>query len=196
MEEAESLGSGPSLRQLVLYGVLGLAAIVFFWALIGLHREDMSDSPKAATTTLPAASPAPTATTSTVATPTSTVPKADPFTFEVVATPGLRQQGLSGRSEVPPDYGMLFVFPAKDRHSFWMKDMRVPIDIIWLSDTGTGTGTIVGIEEAVSPSTYPMTFMAPVLVRYVLETRAGEAGRRGWGIGTTISLPTGIPVPQ
>lgn len=91
---------------------------------------------------------------------------------------------------------MLFIFATKDRYGFWMKDMREPIDIIWLSDTGNGVGTIVGIEQSVSPSTYPATFTAPEPVRFVLETRAGEARRQGWAIGTRLTLPSDIPVPQ
>jgi uncharacterized membrane protein (UPF0127 family) len=35
-----------------------------------------------------------------------------------------------------------------------MKDMRVPLDIIWLSDTGD----IVHIERSVSPDSYPRVF--------------------------------------
>lgn len=66
-----------------------------------------------------------------------------------------------------------------------MKDMLVPIDIIWLSDEGA----ILGIEEAVTPESYPDVFYPPSPVRYVLETRAGEARRMGWEAGTTIILP-------
>ncbi len=62
--------------------------------------------------------------------------------FEVVTTQAAQAQGLGGRSDVPENYGMLFVFPTDQRVGFWMKDMQVPIDIIWLSDTGA----VLGIE--------------------------------------------------
>jgi uncharacterized membrane protein (UPF0127 family) len=96
-----------------------------------------------------------------------------------------REQGLSGRVDIPEDYGMLFVFPEKGDYAFWMKDMLVPIDILWLSDTGT----ITGIERSVQPATYPSTFHPPLPVRYVLETRAGTATARGWNVGTILTLP-------
>ncbi len=108
-----------------------------------------------------------------------------PFTFEVVASPGARAQGLSGRTEVLPGHGMLFVFDRPDRYGFWMKDMIISIDIIWLADDGT----IIGIEEDVSPDTYPTAFYAPRPVRLVLETRVGEARNQGWEVGTKIPLP-------
>lgn len=107
------------------------------------------------------------------------------FTFEIRDTEAERKQGLSGRTDVPSNYGMLFVFPGKTVPGFWMKDMHVSIDMIWLSDDGT----ILGIEDSVSPSTYPRTFAPPEPVRYVLETRAGEARAQGWAVGTKIDLP-------
>lgn len=114
---------------------------------------------------------------------TDTAPSS--FRFEIANTPLTRQQGLSGRTEVPPGYGMLFVFDMPDRHGFWMKDMFVAIDIIWLADDGT----ILGITESVSPETYPTPFYPPSPVRLVLETRAGEAKVQGWTVGSRIPLP-------
>ena len=106
-------------------------------------------------------------------------------TIEVARTPEAREQGLSGRLSVPPEYGLLFVFPTAGKYGFWMKDMRVSIDIIWLSDDGT----IIGIEESVAPETYPDVFYPPAPVRYVLEVAAGEAKTHGWSIGTKLELP-------
>jgi uncharacterized membrane protein (UPF0127 family) len=108
-----------------------------------------------------------------------------PFTFELADTESKRTQGLSGRTELPAGYGMLFVFERAGRYGFWMKDMHVSIDIIWLTDDGV----ILDIEENVAPETYPTPFYPPVPVRYVLETREGEATAQGWRAGTRIALP-------
>ena len=103
-----------------------------------------------------------------------------PLEFEIVRTPEAQEQGLSGRADVPHGYGMLFVFQEKKPYSFWMKDMLVPIDILWLADDGT----IIGIEDSVTPESYPQTvFTAPAPVRLVLELRAGEARARGLRVG-------------
>jgi len=106
------------------------------------------------------------------------------FAIEIADSPAEREQGLSNRKEVPGDYGLLFIFPAAGSYGFWMKDMLVSIDIIWLSDDGT----VIGIEEAISPETYPTVYQAPTPVRYVLETRAGEARTQGWSVGKVIPL--------
>lgn len=107
------------------------------------------------------------------------------FQFEIADTDTKRRVGLSGRTEVPHNYGMLFVFDVPDRYGFWMKDMRVPIDIIWLRDDGT----IIEISSDISPSTYPEVFYPPEKVSYVLETAVGEAQRQGWRPKDRISLP-------
>lgn len=107
------------------------------------------------------------------------------FQFEIVDTQAKRTRGLSGRRDVPENYGMLFVFEEKGRYGFWMKDMYVSIDMIWLSDEGK----VLGIDEAVSPGTYPSIFYPPEPVRYVLETRAKEARAQGWEVGSVIPLP-------
>lgn len=106
-------------------------------------------------------------------------------TVEVVDEPNTRAQGLSGRAVVPDDYGMLFVFPRAELHGFWMKDMEIPIDMVWVN----ADGTIAGITESVTPETYPTAFYPPSPVPYVLEVRAGLAEERGWATGTPLSLP-------
>ncbi|MDQ1299472.1 MAG: uncharacterized protein QG636_140 [Patescibacteria group bacterium] len=107
------------------------------------------------------------------------------FRFEVADSAAEHEQGLSGRTEVKPGNGLLFIFDRHDRYGFWMKDMLISIDIIWLADDGT----ILEIEEGVSPDTYPTPFYPPRPVKFVLETRVGEAKAQGWTVGTRIPLP-------
>ena len=104
---------------------------------------------------------------------------------QVMDTPKMRAQGLSGREKLSEREGMLFVFSEDDRHSFWMKDMRFPIDIVWLSQSGE----VVDIQHSVSPDTYPTYSFAPQKVaRYVLELSAGWTRRHGVGIGDRVEL--------
>lgn len=165
-------------KKIVLYGALALGIFILIISLY-LNREK-----KVSFTPTPQAEEA-----ESVAEVPYLLSQADKlFRVEVVSTPAARQQGLSGRKEMPQDYGMLFIFPMPGAHGFWMKDMHVAIDIIWLSDTGS----ILDIEENVLPDTYPNVFYPPEPVRYVLETRAGEARRKGWSEGelVPISLPS------
>lgn len=112
-------------------------------------------------------------------------PVVTPLQFEVVRTPEAQAKGLGGRTDIPHGYGMLFVFPKEETLAFWMKDMQVAIDILWLSPDGT----ILGIEDSVSPDSYPQKFLSPQSVRLVLELRAGESKLREYRVGSRIALP-------
>jgi len=121
-------------------------------------------------------------------TPPSAILSADSpahFSFELATTPEAREQGLSGRTNIPHNYGMLFVFNESGTYGFWMKDMKESIDIIWLDEHGT----ILGIEHAVAPESFPDTFYPPTPARFVLETRAGESELLEWNAGDSIALP-------
>ena len=54
------------------------------------------------------------------------------YAVDLAVTSGERQQGLSGRETMAEDAGMLFVFEEEQPLAFWMKDMRFPLDIIWI----------------------------------------------------------------
>jgi uncharacterized membrane protein (UPF0127 family) len=58
------------------------------------------------------------------------------FKLELAADEASRFRGLSGRTEIPEDGGMLFVFPRAGKQSFVMRDCPVPIDIIYLDGAG------------------------------------------------------------
>ena len=104
--------------------------------------------------------------------------------IEYATTTEARERGLSGRTDVPDDYGMLFVFSEDDRYGFWMKDMLVPIDIFWLDDKGQ----VVHIASNVATSTYPNVLYPTASAWYVLETAAGFARAHRITLGTQLVL--------
>lgn len=103
----------------------------------------------------------------------------------VADSPVERQFGLSRTTSLPEDVVKLFVFPAADLWSFWMKDMLYSIDIIWL-DTA---GTIVHIEANVAPETYPTSLVPSGRAQYVIETNAGFVAAQNLSVGDAVSLP-------
>lgn len=102
----------------------------------------------------------------------------------VVDTPQERERGLSGTTRLSEGDGMLFVFERDDQHSFWMKDMHFPIDIIWIS----AAKRVVYIEKDVSPDTFPQSFTPPTRARYVLEVPTGFSDRHGIGVGSSVEF--------
>jgi len=76
--------------------------------------------------------------------------------------------GLSGRKNIPKNYGLLFVFSEPAIYGFWMKDMLFPIDIIWLN----ADFQIVYFQENVQPVSFPEIFKNTTPALYVLEVSA------------------------
>jgi uncharacterized membrane protein (UPF0127 family) len=107
-----------------------------------------------------------------------------PLTIELAKTPSAREEGLSGRSGVPDNYGMLFIFPYPERLSFWMKGMLVPLDIFWLDSKGQ----VLFLAASVATSSYPAVLYPDVKAQYVLETQAGFGEAHGVAIGTVFEL--------
>lgn len=89
----------------------------------------------------------------------------------VANTEAERAQGLQSETYISDTRGMLFVFPYDAKWQIWMKDMTVPIDIVWL-DAGK---KVVGVQKNVSPDSYPDHYTPPEDARYVLELASGVA---------------------
>ncbi len=100
-------------------------------------------------------------------------------------TPADQERGLSGRDSLAADEGMLFVFPKDGTYSFWMKNMKFSIDIIWLSVEGR----VVDIAANLSPGTYPRSFAPQRPSRFVLEVPAGFVEAHRVQIGDSAQLP-------
>ena len=105
---------------------------------------------------------------------------------ELATTPAAQAQGLGGRSCIPADAGMLFSFSQPGRYGFWMKDMKFPIDMVWIS----AGHQAVAVKQNVQPSTYPDSFANPVNrpAQYVLELQANASSRLKISPGTPVNF--------
>ena len=104
---------------------------------------------------------------------------------EVAITPAQRQQGLGGRPCILPNQAMLFEFNRPGQYRMWMKDMKFPIDILWLSSDRK----VVAIERNVKPNTYPAAFANQAKpANYVLELKANRSKELGLGLGSQLNF--------
>lgn len=96
---------------------------------------------------------------------------------ELAVTDEERQLGLMFRKKIFPDQGMLFVFEEQGYHSFWMRNVNFPLDILWL-DEGK---RIVHMECNVPPCKQtPCPSYSPHLpATYVLELKVGSVDENG-----------------
>jgi len=112
-----------------------------------------------------------------------TPPGHDPVTVdvEVVQTPEARQQGLMYRKQLAPNAGMLFIFERSEKHTFWMHNTLVPLDMIFI----TPDWRVLGIVENATPLT-DSSRSVPGESQYVLEVNAGFSRKTGLQSGTTV----------
>lgn len=107
---------------------------------------------------------------------------------EVAAVPGQMQQGLSGRTAMTDNQGMLFDFGDQTTNpAFWMKDMKFNLDFIWIKNN-----RIIFITENVqapqsSLENLPL-YYPPQPINQVLEVNAGWAEKNGIIVGDDVSL--------
>lgn len=59
-------------------------------------------------------------------------PQGTTILAEVADTTEKRSRGLMFRESLPKDRGMLFTFAEPQPWTFWMKNTRIPLDIIWM----------------------------------------------------------------
>lgn len=101
-----------------------------------------------------------------------------------------RQVGLAQTKSLTDDEGMFFVFDQiNSPRVFWMKDMSIPIDIIWIKNNKVAQiDANVPPEPGVPDSTLKL-YPANEPVDYVLEVRAGFAEQYTIEVGTPVSYP-------
>ncbi len=116
--------------------------------------------------------------------PTTTMQIGDKqFTLEIADTRGKRQTGLMRRDSMPADHGMIFVFPDEDYHSFYMRNTRIPLDIIFVDATGT-------IRTIKQMKPYDLSSVGPsVPVKYAIELNQGAAAKVGAKVGDKVTIP-------
>ena len=116
---------------------------------------------------------------------------------EIAGTDAQRQKGLMFREGLPENEGMLFVFEKEARYSFWMKNMRFPLDIIWIdkdkriADIKTNVPACKEIYESFAGGNREKScesFTPYGNALYVLEVNAGFTQKHGIKIGEKVSF--------
>lgn len=114
------------------------------------------------------------------------------YTVEIADDDAERQRGLMFRDALPADRGMLFVHERQQPLAYWMKNTRIPLDILYFDNARK----LVSQQRDVPPCAlgdacppYPST--APA--RYVLELNAGQAAALALDVGAQLRFSADIP---
>lgn len=115
------------------------------------------------------------------------------FEVEVADDFDERERGLMFRDSMPADHGMLFVHEREAPLAYWMKNTRIPLDILYFD----AERRLVSIQRGVPPCSagdrcpnYPSDGPA----QYVLELNAGRSDALGLERGDEIHFSAGIPL--
>ncbi len=110
---------------------------------------------------------------------------ANKLMVEIASTTEARAKGLGGRNNLGEEAGMLFLFGEPDYQGFWMKDMRFPLDFIWIQGD-----KIIDITSNVpapaNPSDLLPIYQPAEKADKVLEVNAGWVARHEVKIGDTV----------
>lgn len=112
-----------------------------------------------------------------------------PLLADLAITGEQRSKGLAVKDSLAENESMLFYFPKANEYAFWMKDMKFPIDIIWL---GTDR-EVIHIEHSLEPcdSDACPLYRPEGKTQYVLETVAGFAKKYDVTEGTIVEFDPG-----
>ncbi|MBR8827984.1 MAG: DUF192 domain-containing protein [Gomphosphaeria aponina SAG 52.96 = DSM 107014] len=106
--------------------------------------------------------------------------------LEVTQTPQQQALGLMFRQDLPDNRGMLFSFAPPRPVSFWMKNVAIPLDMVFLFG-----GEIKAIAADVPPCTVtPCPTYGPqnILIDQVIELRGGRAIELGLAVGDKVTI--------
>ena len=108
------------------------------------------------------------------------------FQLELVADPESRRQGLMERTELAAGTGMLFDFPEGTQPAIWMRNMQMPLDLLFVNEQAR----LVHVFSEVPPcADLPCdVYQADQPLRFVIEIPAGTATQLGLQPGAQLDL--------
>jgi uncharacterized protein len=113
------------------------------------------------------------------------LPNGTKLELEVARTPQQQAMGLMYRPALPDNRGMLFEFSSPQPVNFWMKNVPVALDMLFLHK-----GVVKYIAASVPPcAKEPCPTYGPnTLIDQVIELRAGRAAELGLKKGDSIKV--------
>ena len=117
------------------------------------------------------------------------------YAIEIADDDAERSRGLMFRESMQADHGMLFIHDLQEPQAYWMKNTKIPLDILYFDDARK----LVSQQRDVPPCSLgdacpPYPSDAPA--RYVLELNAGQAAQLKLENGAQMTFSSDIPVAK
>jgi len=100
----------------------------------------------------------------------------------MITTVDLRR-GMTFRKSLAPDHGMLFVHPTPGMYRYWMYQIEIPLDIIWIDSDHKIVQMVVNAQPCKTAPNQCTQYMSPRPAHYVLELAGGMAKKYNLQIG-------------
>jgi uncharacterized membrane protein (UPF0127 family) len=112
--------------------------------------------------------------------------KGKTYTIEIAEDDASRAHGLMDRTHMDADHGMLFVFQDDAPRAFWMKNTKIPLDMLFFD----AERRLVSVQHDVPPCTADPcpAYSSGAPARYVLELNAGQARKLGLTTGEELKI--------
>jgi uncharacterized membrane protein (UPF0127 family) len=104
------------------------------------------------------------------------------FHATIAASNNARDKGLSGVSELAVDQALLMVFPSDGKWGIWMKDMKIPIDIVWLN---SDKKVVYIVKNAPPEGSTSVPYTPKTPAKYVIELPTGTVDGKAIGTNAT-----------
>lgn len=104
------------------------------------------------------------------------------FKVELADNPSERERGLMYRDQMAADAGMLFLFDRQEPQAFWMKNTRIPLDILYYDESWTLVAWSLNTPPCSLGDQCP-SYPSRKPARYVLELNAGTIDKIGAQLG-------------
>ena len=108
------------------------------------------------------------------------------ISIEIADTDASREHGLMDRTGMESDHGMLFVFDNDAPRAFWMKNTKIPLDMLFFN----AERKLVSVQHRVPPCLGDPcpAYSSGAPARYVLELNGGQAEKLGLSPGAEMQI--------
>ncbi len=117
-----------------------------------------------------------------------TFPNGKKIRAEVMIDPTDLMKGMMFRDSLAPDRGMLFVHAQAGKHTYWMYQVRIPLDIIWMDSSRRIVEWSLNTPPCATKASECPSYGGREDSRYVLELAGGMAEKYGLRIGDTLTF--------
>jgi uncharacterized protein len=117
------------------------------------------------------------------------LPNGDTIFAEPVGNQGDMMRGLMFRNELKPNHGMLFLHQVETPQAYWMFQVRIPLDIIWIDRNRRIVEIVANAQPCMAAKSGECpNYGGTKPAQYVLEIAGGEVAKRGLAVGQVLDF--------